>query len=1086
MKKLISLVLCLIMIVSCFSCVSFAESEIQIVVDGSYLTMDQSPIIVEGRTLVPLRAIFEALGATVTWDDTTKTATGVLGTTTVSLQIDNTQAKVNGKDVTLDVPAQIVNSRTLVPVRFISESLGLKVDWDDATKTVIITTPLKLIKEWNFEDKTILKENEDFIAGGGISAKNIAISTEQNATDNGSKSLKMAERTSSNHRVKLMNAFSEDMIGKTYTITAKAYLSDASGSVRMGLYSTTNTEYATKPIAEVSVKAEKGKWVDLKLTYKHENTIITQIGFDQYQSARSDNIFIDDVKIFLGTDEVFKPTKYGDLTLIKEWTFNDTETFKNNTDFITGGGYNADGVSVSADFDANGNGKSLKLDKRTNLAHRIKFKNVFTKENIGKVYTVKAKVYVPDYDMISVVGAYSDVNTIYAMSPISYTSTPIKKNTWTEVEYSFLHEKEMITQLGFGQADGKTVPLFYIDDVQVFEGGVVKEEVLEDLTVTDGHRPVPTEFSNGKGYDDLIYFGEGKKTADELLKALPEGKEVVGGNYIAEYLQKNLEKQDRYNPEHGKLEVIDVSGMPFTKAVRATVYNPLDPAYAFQLGLGTPLEGKAEEGDVCLLRLWMRTEKGGQGEAQMGNVMVVIEENGGGYAKTITANVTNASEWKEFYFPFKFKDNYTHATIRLAYYTQVVDIGGYTITNYGKDVDIDSLPTDTNSSPYLARDAAWRKEAWERIENIRKDNFSIVVKDKNGNLVNDADIKVNMYEHEFEWGVAIHSSILKDDFYRKELQKNFNAAVCENHCKWNIYDQDPSLTEDILKEAKNIGIKYIRGHLLAPPAPFVYTEGNTTTPKDLPEIYNDKDALLKRIKDHVDEITTHLKEYIPYEWDVVNEAARRHDIRDEYGLEIIKQTYDIARQAMGETGRLYYNDFTLDQTFYDMMDGFVEAGIDIDGIGLQSHYGSPLNPESIYNIYEKMAAYGKRLKVTEYDFSTTDFELQANFTRDFMITTFSHPSMDGLIMWGFRGGASNQYVLFDRNNNPKPALTVWQDLIYNKWWTDKEGKTDSNGTFNVDAYFGDYDITVTKDGKTYKTTAKLYKNSDRTLEVVID
>jgi len=121
MKKLLSTILSIIMIISCFSCVSFAENEIKIILNGTKLKMDQAPIIVEGRTLVPLRAIFEGLGAKVEWDDATKCATGTLDSTVVSLQINNTTAKVNGKDTILDVPAQIVNSRTLVPVRFISD-----------------------------------------------------------------------------------------------------------------------------------------------------------------------------------------------------------------------------------------------------------------------------------------------------------------------------------------------------------------------------------------------------------------------------------------------------------------------------------------------------------------------------------------------------------------------------------------------------------------------------------------------------------------------------------------------------------------------------------------------------------------------------------------------------------------------------------------------------------------------------------------------------------------------------------------------------------------------------------------------------
>lgn len=109
-------------------------------VNGKLLSLDVPPTIVEGRMLVPLRAIFEALGGSVAWDGATRTVTGTKGDTTVILQLDNNNAKVNGKDVTLDVAAIAVNGRTLVPLRFVSESLGAQVAWDGANKTAVITT----------------------------------------------------------------------------------------------------------------------------------------------------------------------------------------------------------------------------------------------------------------------------------------------------------------------------------------------------------------------------------------------------------------------------------------------------------------------------------------------------------------------------------------------------------------------------------------------------------------------------------------------------------------------------------------------------------------------------------------------------------------------------------------------------------------------------------------------------------------------------------------------------------------------------------------------------------------------------------
>lgn len=120
--------------------VSAAPRDIQVSLNGQILQFDVPPQIVSGRTMVPLRAIFEALGATVGWDEQTRTITGQRGARTVVLQINNQLAWVDGGAVTLDAPAIIWAGRTLVPTRFIAESLGAEVGWNQQTRTVSVET----------------------------------------------------------------------------------------------------------------------------------------------------------------------------------------------------------------------------------------------------------------------------------------------------------------------------------------------------------------------------------------------------------------------------------------------------------------------------------------------------------------------------------------------------------------------------------------------------------------------------------------------------------------------------------------------------------------------------------------------------------------------------------------------------------------------------------------------------------------------------------------------------------------------------------------------------------------------------------
>lgn len=110
-----------------------AEQRIQAAVSGNLLTFDRvDPTITSGRMLVPIRPIFEHLGLELDWNQATRTAIGKSGDTTITLRINEKTAQVNGVNHTLDVPATVVNGRTVVPVRFVTEATGQTIDWGRA------------------------------------------------------------------------------------------------------------------------------------------------------------------------------------------------------------------------------------------------------------------------------------------------------------------------------------------------------------------------------------------------------------------------------------------------------------------------------------------------------------------------------------------------------------------------------------------------------------------------------------------------------------------------------------------------------------------------------------------------------------------------------------------------------------------------------------------------------------------------------------------------------------------------------------------------------------------------------------------
>jgi len=114
------------------------------IVNGVQNTLDSPPVIKNNRTLLPIRVIIEALGGSVSWDGTEKKVTITLKETTIQLWIGKPTAKVNGTDSPIDatnpkVVPEIINGRTMLPLRFVTENLGCDVQWDGTTKTVTIT-----------------------------------------------------------------------------------------------------------------------------------------------------------------------------------------------------------------------------------------------------------------------------------------------------------------------------------------------------------------------------------------------------------------------------------------------------------------------------------------------------------------------------------------------------------------------------------------------------------------------------------------------------------------------------------------------------------------------------------------------------------------------------------------------------------------------------------------------------------------------------------------------------------------------------------------------------------------------------------
>lgn len=163
MKKIISLVITIVMMVTVGLNAAAGQNGIPVTVfvDGEQILFDVDPVIEDGRTLVPMRYIFEALGAGVDWIAETSTAVAVKDDIKIEITVGKNELIKNGSAISLDVPAKIIDGRMLVPARAVSEGMEAKVDWDGELRKVIITSKNGHTDAEKTENSTIELSSDD-------------------------------------------------------------------------------------------------------------------------------------------------------------------------------------------------------------------------------------------------------------------------------------------------------------------------------------------------------------------------------------------------------------------------------------------------------------------------------------------------------------------------------------------------------------------------------------------------------------------------------------------------------------------------------------------------------------------------------------------------------------------------------------------------------------------------------------------------------------------------------------------------------------------------------------------------------------
>lgn len=350
--------------------------------------------------------------------------------------------------------------------------------------------------------------------------------------------------------------------------------------------------------------------------------------------------------------------------------------------------------------------------------------------------------------------------------------------------------------------------------------------------------------------------------------------------------------------------------------------------------------------------------------------------------------------------------------------------------------------------------------------------------------VPDIAVQIRMLKHAFPFGSMTKPGIEVPGTYQDTFFSNFNYSVVGNDMKW--YSQQPEWWNQSphntgyakpgnyrydnadtwldFQEAQGIPV---RGHTL-------FWGGSAgddhiTDPdwvRDL--VISNQTEALYWMEARTSNIVSRFAGRID-EWDFINEMWHGDRYRDEFGPSITKQMADWAIAANPDV-ELWFNEYSMlsnsnnaaaFRAYLQMLQG---EGVQIDGVGVQGHFGSAPNAATVKVSLDILDDLGLPIKVTEFDCGSTNMtETQmADGLETVYRTAFEHPAVEGIIMWGF--WESNHWkperALWKTDWTPTEQAFRYRELVYGEWWSDADLLVDQNGELEANLFAGDFEITI--------------------------
>ncbi|KAJ1398989.1 Glycoside hydrolase family 10 domain [Sesbania bispinosa] len=396
----------------------------------------------------------------------------------------------------------------------------------------------------------------------------------------------------------------------------------------------------------------------------------------------------------------------------------------------------------------------------------------------------------------------------------------------------------------------------------------------------------------------------------------------------------------------------------------------------------------------------------------------------------------------------------------------------------GKDVNIDIA--SPSLQPFTKQQ--WRINQQYKINTQRKRAVTIHVSDTNGRKLQGASVCVEQIAKDFPIGSAIAKTILGNLPYQNWFVKRFNAAVFENELKWYSTEPDQGMVNYTISDQM---LEFVRANKIIARGHNIFWEDPQYNPA---WVLNLTDIQLQSAVNYrIQSLMSQYKDEFIH-WDVSNEMLHFDFYEKKLGPDATLHFFKTAHES-DPLATLFMNDFNVVETCSDVnstVDAYISRirelqhnGVFMDGIGLEGHFTIP-NPPLIRAILDKLATLNLPIWLTEVDISKTlDKNTQAIYLEEVLREGFSHPSVNGIMLWtALHPKGCYQMCLTDNDFKNLPSGDV-VDKLLEEWQSGRvEGITDEHGSHSFYGFLGEYRVSVKYGNRTTNSTFSLTRGEE--------